>query len=77
MLLLWVIKRLNPKSPLIAEFVINISNIIPIRKFTSFIQHSAVDENIVVDAEESKGSKPELGCFKYTTVRQTLSQIFQ
>ena len=52
MLLLWVMKRLNPKSPLIAEIVINISNM------------AVVDENIVVNAEESKGSKPELGCFK-------------
>ena len=41
MLLLQALKRLNPKSPLISEIVITISNLIPIRKFISFIQHSS------------------------------------
>ena len=48
MLLLWVMKMLNHKSPLLEEIVINISNM------------AVIDENIVVNAEESKGSKPEL-----------------
>ena len=48
MILLQVMKRSNPKSPLIADIVIDISNM------------AVIHENIVVNAEESKGSKPEL-----------------
>ena len=55
MLLLWVMKRFNPKSPLIAEIVINISNM------------AVVDENIVVNAEEPKGLN--LSCDALNTLR--------
>ena len=57
-------KEVEPEE---SEIMMNISNLTPIRSFTSFIQHShlkvVIDENIEVDAEESKVSKPGLGCF--------------
>ena len=62
-------KKLNLKSRLNADYVNIISNLRPLRNFTSFthIAHELSDEMAIIDddkvdtTEESKGAKPVCG----------------